>query len=252
MISGKTLVVVGVAALASSTSINAQMVGGNGLCADPASLGPNAAVGAYAPIRTADQEATSNEVAIAGTRTYLNKRNVQSDLDKLIIKTCRPSNIKMIRSVEVDAACSQVVAGTNYMVKSTFEVPCSRNAVKKLPAGTSLVRTIITESFESLDGKIKITDVYADDDDSNGLLQSSGNRKMLQSQDDDIVEVSDIGDVDPIDDDDDDDDVDDDIEDNEWDEDDDQDEDDEDEDEWDEDDDQDEWDEDDDQDEDDE
>jgi len=161
MISAKTLVLLCLAAVASSASGADQMVGGNGLCASPGSLGPNALAGAYTPVDDPDDDSTIFDVAELGSMAYLKKQNLQSSLDKRIIRICRPKTIKVLETVEVDAACSQIVAGTNYKVKSTFEIPCSRGAVKKLPAGVSLDRTIITEAYESLDGDLDLKEVYA-------------------------------------------------------------------------------------------
>jgi len=158
MISAKTLVLLCLAAMASSAS---GMVGGNGLCASPASLGPNASVGAYTPVDDPYEDDTIFEVAVSGTVNYLKRGSLQSDTDKRIIKTCRPRTVKVLDTVEVDAACAQVVAGKNYMVRSTFEIPCSRSAVRRLPAGVSLVRSVITEAYESLDGDLNVDEVYA-------------------------------------------------------------------------------------------
>ena len=162
MISAKTLVLLCLAAVASMASGAQQnMVGGNGLCASPGSLGPNALAGAYTPVDDPDDDSTILDVAELGSMNYLKRQSLQSSLDKRIIRICRPRAVDVLDTVEVDAACSQIVAGTNYKVKSTFEIPCSRGAVKRLPAGVSLVRTIITEAYETLDGDLDVKEVYA-------------------------------------------------------------------------------------------
>jgi len=156
------------------------MVGGNGLCASPGSLGPNAPMGAYQPIDDPSKDKEVDDVAMQGTLLYTWDRNMQSPADREIIRVCRPPAFKVVKTIEVEAACRQVVAGTNYKVKSTFEVPCSKSNIEKLPVGTSLTRTIITEAYKPLgDGKLQVESVYADDDGGDGGLLGKSGRKML-------------------------------------------------------------------------
>ncbi len=164
MISTKTIFLLGVAAVASTASADERMLGGNGLCASPGSLGPNALTGAFSPVEDPEDDSTIATVAEIGSLNYLSRRSLQSDVDKQIFRICRPRTIKMLDTVEVDAACSQVVAGKNYVVKSTFEVPCSRGAEKRLPRGVSLVRSIITEAYEDLEGQLDLKAVSATED----------------------------------------------------------------------------------------
>lgn len=167
----KSLALVAIAALASK-STNAAMVGGNGLCASPGSLGPNAPVGAYQPVDDPSNDKQVDDVAKQGTLLYTWDRNMQSPADREIIRVCKPPAFKVVKTIEVEAACRQVVAGTNYKVKSTFEVPCSEGNIKKLPVGTSLTRTIMTEAYKPLgDGKLQVESVYADDGGDGVLLR---------------------------------------------------------------------------------
>lgn len=131
------------------------MPGGNGLCSDPASMGPNAPAGAYAPVNSRAGKYHSLSVAKRGTLLYLEEPTMQTQEDARIISTCEPDSRDVLKTVVVTAACQQVVAGINYQVESTMTIPCSEEDVAKLPVGTNLTRKILTNAYKPLpvDGK---------------------------------------------------------------------------------------------------
>lgn len=137
------------------------MPGGNGLCADPASMGPNAPVGGYVPVNSRAGKYHSLSVAKRGTSLYLDEPTMQTPEDANIISTCQPDSRDVLKTVVVTAACQQVVAGMNYKVESTMTIPCSDEDVAKLPAGTDLTRTIWTNAYKPLpvDGKSQSPEV---------------------------------------------------------------------------------------------
>ena len=127
------------------------MPGGNGLCSDPASLGPNApTAGGYAPVTTRPGKLHSLSVAKRGTALYLSDSSLQTSEDQEIISVCQPDSSDVLRTVVVTGACQQVVAGTNYMVESTMTIPCSEEDIATLPDGTDLTRTILTNAYKPL------------------------------------------------------------------------------------------------------
>ena len=131
------------------------MPGGNGLCSDPASMGPNAPTGAYAPVTSRPGKFHSLSVAKRGTALYLSDSSLQTSEDQEIISVCQPDSRDVLSTVVVTGACEQVVAGTNYMVESTMTIPCSEEDMALLPDGTDLTRTILTNAYKPLpvDGK---------------------------------------------------------------------------------------------------
>jgi hypothetical protein len=184
----KTIAFIGVATAVSAGSVQGQMVGGNGLCSTATTPG---LVGGYSPVDEPWDDSTIRKVAKDGTTIYLNTPAYQSDIDRLIIKTCKAKTYRVTPTVEVDVACKQVVSGMNYKVQSSFYVPCSKTNIKKLPAGTSLERYIITEAYVPWGNKgTQVEAVYAsdlstedNDDDDNNLLENGG-RKMLGDEED--------------------------------------------------------------------
>lgn len=131
------------------------MPGGNGLCSDPASMGPNAPVGAYSPVTSRPGKYHSLSIAKRGTLLYLEEPTMQTPEDEEIISTCQPNSSDVLKTVAVTGACQQVVAGINYMVESTMTIPCSKEDIAKLPDGTDLTRTLLTNAYKPLpvDGK---------------------------------------------------------------------------------------------------
>ena len=152
------------AALVASTghvALADTMVGGNGLCADPASLGPNAPVGGYAPVQDPKQNANVEELARVAAIDYAFNPAAQTPEDNEILKQCGANKVKVVDSIDIVAACDQVVQGTNYLVEFTMTVPCSEANKKKLPPGVDLTRTIRAEGYAALpeDGKNSIPEL---------------------------------------------------------------------------------------------
>ncbi|WPT12684.1 hypothetical protein PSENEW3_00002528 [Picochlorum sp. SENEW3] len=137
------------------------MVGGNGLCADPASLGPNAPVGGYAPVEDPQKNIDVEEIARLAAIDYLFTPAAQTPEDTEILKQCGANRVKLVDSIDIIAACSQVVQGTNYLVEFTITVPCSDANKKILPPGVNLTRTIRAEGYVALpeDGKNPIPEL---------------------------------------------------------------------------------------------
>jgi hypothetical protein len=127
------------------------MPGGNGLCSDPASLGPNApTAGGYAPVTTKPGKFHSLSVAKRGTALYLSNSSLQIPEDVEIISLCQPDSDDILKTVIVTGACQQVVDGINYMVESTMTIPCSEEDIATLPDGTDLTRSILSRAYKPL------------------------------------------------------------------------------------------------------
>lgn len=124
------------------------MVGGNGLCADPASLGPNAPVGAYAPIQNPQDNSAVQNLAKVSAIVYFFGGNMTPE-DAAIVKTCNANKASLVDNIKVKAACSQVAEGTNYLVEYTVTIPCSEANKKKLQPGVDLTRTIRAEGHQA-------------------------------------------------------------------------------------------------------
>jgi hypothetical protein len=125
----------------------AQMVGGNGLCADPASLGPNRPVGTYAPIRNPQDDSAVTNLAKVSAIVYFFGGNMTPE-DAAMVKACGANKAALVNNINVKAACSQVADGTNYIVEYTVTIPCSDTNKKKLPPGADFTRTIRAEGHQ--------------------------------------------------------------------------------------------------------
>lgn len=138
-----------VLALVGAGSVTGQgLIGGNGLCANPNGAEPIA--GGYTPVSQPSNDATVVTEAKLSAAQYFAEPDLQSGEDALIFSVCKPNAQDIENSVSVVAACSQVVAGTNYVIEYTIQVPCSAANAKKLPSGTSLQRTLLTNAFVPL------------------------------------------------------------------------------------------------------
>jgi len=131
------------------------MAGGNGLCADPASLGPNVAVGAYVPVKEGKDKALSYAIAKRGATMYLEDVSLQSAAIEEILAACNAKDKDILKSLVVTGACQQVVSGTNYKVVSTMDVPCSDENRAALPEDADLTIRIQTAAYVPLPQKGK-------------------------------------------------------------------------------------------------
>ena len=134
----------------------APLVGGNGLCADPGSLGPNAAVGGYAPVEIPSEQATEAAQA-AATKAWKSEGKCYEE----VIAVCGATEKAFVDSVDVTAACSQVVAGTNYKLAFTTTIPCDKENEAKLKNKKQLTQTWEADVFVPLpssDDKIEVKD----------------------------------------------------------------------------------------------
>lgn len=124
-------------------------IGGNGLCADPASLGPDALEGGYSPVSDPNSDSDVVSAAQAAAIQYFNSD--ESDCYQSVIEACgNPSAEAFAQSVDVTAACSQVVAGTNYEVAFTATIPCSAANKAKLNGTDQLTQTFKATVFVPL------------------------------------------------------------------------------------------------------
>eukprot|EP00890_Picochlorum_soloecismus_P002420 jgi/Picsp_1/3179/NSC_06019-R1_---NA--- len=136
-------------ALVGAGSVTGQgLIGGNGLCANPNGAEP--IVGGYTPVSQPSNDETVVAEAKASAAQYFANPDLQSGEDALIFSVCKPKSQEIENSVSVVAACSQVVAGTNYVIEYTIDVPCSAANAKKLPSGTTLTRILLTNAFVPL------------------------------------------------------------------------------------------------------
>ena len=99
-------------------------LGGNGLCADPASEGPGAALaGGYSPMEVPNDQATEAAQA-AAKKAWKDESKCYEE----VISVCNATEQDFVNSVKVTAACSQVVAGTNVLVSFTTDIPCENKS----------------------------------------------------------------------------------------------------------------------------
>jgi len=100
-------------------------LGGNGLCADPASMGPGADdfVGGYSPMEVPNDQATEAAQA-AAKKAWKDESKCYEE----VISVCNATEKDFVNSVKVTAACSQVVAGTNVLVSFTTDIPCDNKS----------------------------------------------------------------------------------------------------------------------------
>jgi hypothetical protein len=124
------------------------LIGGNGLCANPNGAEP--IVGGYTPVDKPSNDETVVEEAKKSVAEYLANTDLQSEEDTFIFSVCQPTAEDLENSVKVVAACSQVVAGTNYLIEYTIDVPCSESDAESIPQGTSLTRKLLTNAFVPL------------------------------------------------------------------------------------------------------
>jgi hypothetical protein len=124
------------------------LIGGNGLCANPNGAEP--IVGGYTPVDKPSNDETVVEEAKKSVAEYLANTELQSEEDTFIFSVCQPTAEDLENSVKVVAACSQVVAGTNYLIEYTIDVPCSESDAESIPQGTSLTRKLLTNAFVPL------------------------------------------------------------------------------------------------------
>lgn len=124
------------------------MVGGNGLCADPASLGPNRPVGTYEPIKNPQDDSAVTNLAKVSSIVYFFGGNMTPE-DAAMVKACNANKASLVNSINVKAACAQIADGTNYLIEYTVTIPCSETNKKKLPPGADFTRTIRAEGHQS-------------------------------------------------------------------------------------------------------
>ena len=129
------------------------------MCPDPASLGPNAATaGGYSPVEVPSEDATKAAwaaLAKAGEAAAKKIWNADSTSDEgscydEVIAVCGATEEDFINSVDVTAACSQVVAGTNFKLAFTTTIPCDREGKAKLENTAQLTQTWEAEVFVPL------------------------------------------------------------------------------------------------------
>ena len=147
------------------------LIGGNGVC--PFQIGPDAMVGAYSPVDGAASNTDIQSLAQMAAGTYYDNTTDQSYPDKIIFGICQPTRDQIVNSVQVIAACSQVVAGTNYAIEFSITVPCDGND-GKLTSGTNLTRTMKAVVYQPLDGEAEVQSVEDTTDDSYDLCATNG------------------------------------------------------------------------------
>jgi hypothetical protein len=148
------------------------MVGGNGLCADPGSLGPNAVVGGYTPVdNPANDEGVQAAATLAAADFF---DNDESKCYEEVISVCGATVDDFKSSVEVTAACSQVVAGTNYKVAFTATIPCSDANKAKLSNKDVLTQTFEAEVFYPLPSSADAPEVTSVNETSGKCVKTSG------------------------------------------------------------------------------
>ena len=124
------------------------LIGGNGLCANPNGAEP--IVGGYTPVDEPSNDETVVAEAKKSAAEYLANTKLQSEEDTFIFSVCQPTAEDLENSVNVVAACSQVVAGTNFLIEYTIDVPCSEADAESIPQGTSLTRKLLANAFVPL------------------------------------------------------------------------------------------------------
>ena len=144
--------------LSSASTVVAQgLIGGNGLCADPASLGPNAPVGGYAPVDNPSSNYVVTEAAQAAATQFFD--NDESECYQEVIDICGADAESFAESVKVTAACTQVVAGTNVKVAFSATIPCSEENQAKLSSKDQLTQEFEAEVFVPLPSSNEAIDV---------------------------------------------------------------------------------------------
>lgn len=119
------------------------------MCPDPASLGPDAATaGGYSPVDELSASGVT-DAAQAATVEYFSANN-DACVQEVLAACGNPSPEEIADSVDVSAACSQVVAGTNYKVAFSVTIPCSDADKKKLDGTAQLTPSFEAEVFEPL------------------------------------------------------------------------------------------------------
>jgi hypothetical protein len=127
------------------------MLGGNGLCADPGSLPPGSEMaGGYSPVDF-EEDGVSDEVNSAARAAALQFFNEdESKCYEEVIAACGATAESFADSVQVTAACSQVVAGTNYKVAFTTTIPCDDANKATLKDTSQLDQTFEADVFVPL------------------------------------------------------------------------------------------------------
>lgn len=144
--------------LASTSSVFAQeLIGGNGLCADPASLGPNAPMGGYTPVDDPSNNDVVTEAAQAAATKFF--EDDESSCYQEVIDICGADAQSFADSVKVTAACSQVVAGTNVKVAFSATIPCSDENKAKLSNKDQLTQEFEADVFVPLPSSNEAVDV---------------------------------------------------------------------------------------------
>lgn len=121
------------------------------MCPDPASLGPNAATaGGYSPVEVPSEDATKAAQASAKKAWNADSTSDEGSCYDEVIAVCGATEEDFINSVDVTAACSQVVAGTNFKLAFTTTIPCDREGKAKLENTAQLTQTWEAEVFVPL------------------------------------------------------------------------------------------------------
>ena len=121
------------------------------MCPDPASLGPNAATaGGYSPVEVPSEDATKAAQASAKKAWNADSTSDEGRCYDEVIAVCGATEEDFINSVVVTAACSQVVAGTNFKLAFTTTIPCDREGKAKLENTAQLTQTWEAEVFVPL------------------------------------------------------------------------------------------------------
>ena len=167
----RSVCAVAVTGLLASSGAMAQ-IGGNGLCADPASLGPNALVGGYTPVENpANDEGVQAAATLAAADFF---DNDESKCYEEVISVCGATVDDFKNSVEVTAACSQVVSGTNYKVAFSATIPCSDANKAKLSNQDVLTQTFEAEVFYPLPSSADAPEVKSVKETSGKCVKVSG------------------------------------------------------------------------------
>lgn len=91
------------------------------------------------------------------TALYVQNPSMQSNIDRILLKTCKANLNKILKSVDINEACADTTSkGTNVNAISSFYIDCSKTDMKKLPFGINpneLVRWIVSESFVKFGAK---------------------------------------------------------------------------------------------------
>jgi len=123
-------------------------IGGNGLC--PTAITPGSIAGGLSPVENPSSNPQVVEAAQLAAEEYLTNSTQQNSVDATIISTCQPNITDAVDSVQVLNACSQVVAGTNYLVEFELTIPCSDANAEQLPNGTNTTLTLVAQVYEPL------------------------------------------------------------------------------------------------------